>query len=241
MNVEPLPAAAILAGGLGTRIRVVAGDTPKVLLPVGGRPFLAHVLERLATEGVDDVVLCLGHAAERVWDAAQSCAPAGMRLRASREDSPLGTGGAIRRALAELGPAFFVLNGDTFLDAPLRGLWALHRREEAMLTLSLVRSEEAAEKGSVRVAPDGRVLDFAEKVTDGSGLVNAGVYAVDARLVEPIPPNRPTSFEREVIPEAVRRGDRVLARIVGGRFVDIGIPEAYLAVRDGFPRPGEAR
>jgi NDP-sugar pyrophosphorylase family protein len=241
MNDATLPPAAILAGGLGTRIRVVAGDTPKVLLPVGGRPFLAHLLEMLAAQGVADVVLCLGHAAERVWDAAQSFAPRGLQLRASREETPLGTGGALRRALPELGPAFLVLNGDTYLDAPLAALWSLHRREEAALTLSLVRSEDAVERGSVRVAPDGRVLDFAEKVADGSGLVNAGVYAVAARLLEPVPPNRPTSFEREVIPEALSRGDRVMARIAGGVFVDIGVPEAYLAVRDGLPRPGESR
>jgi NDP-sugar pyrophosphorylase family protein len=78
MTPGAMPPVALLAGGLGTRIRALAGDTPKVLLPVENRPFLAHLLERLAQEGVERTVLCLGTAADRIWDAAQTHRPAGM-------------------------------------------------------------------------------------------------------------------------------------------------------------------
>ncbi len=236
--MTPLPSAALLAGGLGTRIRAVAGDTPKVLLPVEGRPFVSHVLDHLAAEGVSRVVACLGHEADRVADAIHSSAPKGMEIVESREESPLGTGGAIRHALPHLGETFFIVNGDTYLEAPLSALLGFHRERDAALTLSLVRSEHAAEKGTVKVAPDGRVLDFEEKVADGTGLINGGVYVAEARMLERCPDGEPCSLEREVIPRAVAEEWKVVARLVDAPFVDIGIPEDYMGVRDRLPRSG---
>jgi NDP-sugar pyrophosphorylase family protein len=82
------------------------------------------------------------------------------------------------------------------------------------------------------------VLDFAEKIPSGTGLVNAGVYVAEAGLFADRPPDRPLSLEREVIPEAIRKGERVMAEVVSGAFVDIGLPEWYLQVRDHLPRGG---
>jgi len=231
MTSGNLPPAALLAGGLGTRIRAVAGDTPKVLLPVEGRPFLAHILDRLHAQGVPEVVLCLGHAADRVWDAARAAAPEGLRLTASREPEARGTGGAVKLALPLLGSPFFILNGDTLLDAPLAPLMKLHLRREAAITLSLVRSEHAAEKGSVRVDPQGRVLEFSEKVADGTGLVNAGVYAAGPEAFARCPAEGACSLEREVLPGLIAAGSPVAARIVEAPFIDIGLPEDYMRVR----------
>jgi NDP-sugar pyrophosphorylase family protein len=241
MTEATVPRAALLAGGLGTRIRALAGNTPKVLLPVEGRPFIAHLLEYLERQGVAETVLCLGHAADRVWDAALSVAPAGLTLVPSREETPLGTGGALRLALEHLGDTFFVVNGDTYLEAPLAPLLQLHRRSEAAITLSLVRSEQAAEKGTVRVDPSGRVLDFVEKVADGTGLINGGVYVAEASAIGHCPPGKPCSLEREVIPAALRRGETIMARRTEAPFVDIGLPEDYLRVRDRLPRTGGRR
>ena len=241
MTDAAMPRAALLAGGLGTRIRAVAGSTPKVLLPVEGRPFIAHLLEYLDRQGVTEAVLCLGHAADQVWNAALSAAPPTMKLTASREETALGTGGALRLAVEHLGDTFFVVNGDTFLEAPLAPLLQFHRRSKALITLSLVRSEQAAEKGTVRVDPSGRVLDFVEKVPDGTGLINGGVYVADAPALEHCVLGKPCSLEREVIPAALRRGETIMARRADAPFVDIGLPEDYLRVRDRLPRAGGRR
>ena len=225
----------MLAGGLGTRIRSVGGGTPKVLLPVAGRPFLAHLLEYLARQGITEVVLCLGHAADAVAAAARGHRPVGLDLVESRETAAMGTGGAIRDALDRLGGTFYIVNGDTYLDAPLPRLLDFHRSTGAALTLSLVRSPQAAEKGTVRVSPGGRVLEFAEKTPEGTGLINAGAYVAEAGLFEAAPPVGPCSLERDIIPEALRRGMTVMGRVVEAPFVDIGLPEDYLRVRDGLP------
>jgi D-glycero-alpha-D-manno-heptose 1-phosphate guanylyltransferase len=238
MTAATMPTAALLAGGMGTRIRAVGGDTPKVLLPVEGRPFLAHLLDYLARQGVTRVVLCTGYAADPVWDAAVSHAPEGIRLVESREQTPLGTGGAVKQALPQLGERFFVVNGDTFFDVPLQRLIDNHDLNEAQLSLALVRSEAAAEKGTVRMAPNGRILEFAEKVQDGTGLINGGVYLAEPGLFAVCPGGVSCSLEREVIPAAVHAGAKVMGMVVDAPFVDIGLPEDYLAVRDRLPRGG---
>jgi NDP-sugar pyrophosphorylase family protein len=214
----------------------VGGDRPKVLLPVEGRPFLAHVLDYLRRQGIEDAVLCLGHGADEVWTEAQRAAPAALRLRASRETEPLGTGGALRLARGVLGSPFFAVNGDTYVEAPLAALLDLHRRSGAAITLSLVRSERAAEKGTVRIDGEGRVLEFAEKTTEGSGFINAGVYVLEADLLDGCPEGVFASLEREVIPDALARGRRAAALVVDAPFVDIGLPEDYLRVRDRLAR-----
>ena len=237
-----LPPAAILSGGLGTRIRAVAGSTPKVLLPVEGRPFLAHLLEYLSGQGVEKAVLCLGHGAPQIRDAAETHAPEGMTLIESVEAEPLGTAGAVKLALGHLDDTFFLVNGDTFVEAPLARLLELHRSRSAAVTLSLVRSDEVAEKGSVRIAPDGRVLDFAEKTEGSSGLINAGVYVVEPRVFEACPPGVSCSLERQIIPDLLSaENELVLGLIVEAPFVDIGLPEEYLRVRDQLPKSGGGR
>ncbi len=233
---RPMPPAAILAGGLGTRIRSVGGDVPKVLLPVAGRPFLAHLLDALCVQGVTTGVLCLGHAADRVWDAARNACPRGMTLIDSREPQALGTGGALRLAREHLGTRCLVLNGDTWLDTDYGALVATHREQEAVFTLALVRSAAAAEKGSVVMDATGRVTAFAEKTREGTGLINAGVYVLDPVLLDPWPRGKAVSLEREIIPRALSAGAVVAGRVEPGPFVDIGLPDDYLGVRDALPK-----
>src|ERR1051325_403516 len=112
---------AILAGGLATRLRPITESIPKVLLPVAGKPFLAHQLELLRAQGIHRVVLCLGHLGENVKRDFGDGRAHGIRLDYSF-DGPvlLGTGGAIRQALPLLGRTFFVLYGDSYLPIDLK-------------------------------------------------------------------------------------------------------------------------
>jgi NDP-sugar pyrophosphorylase family protein len=114
---EPLDIpVALLAGGLATRLRPLTEKVPKVLLPVAGRPFLAHQLELLRTQGIRRVVVCLGHLGEQVVEAFGDGREQGVAIEYSF-DGPvlLGTGGALRQALPKLGERFFVLYGDSYL------------------------------------------------------------------------------------------------------------------------------
>ncbi|HKI38700.1 MAG TPA: nucleotidyltransferase family protein [Gemmataceae bacterium] len=227
---------AILAGGLGTRLRSVVSDRPKVLAPVGGRPYLTYLLDQLASAAIPEVVLLAGYGAGQIRDAlGETYGP--MRLVYSVEPAPLGTAGALRLALPHLpSSTVLLLNGDSYCDVDLGAFRRCHR---GGASLALARVPDASRFGQVRVGRDGRVIRFEEKgAADGPGWVNAGIYLLDRSLIEEIPPRRPTSLERDLLP------GWVLARCVrgfrcGGRFLDIGTPQSYAEAEDFF-RPGRA-
>ena len=231
--------AVILAGGLGTRLRLVVADRPKVLAEVRGRPFLAYLLDQIATAGVGSVVLCTGHLGEQVRSAFGD-GYGGLRLVYSQESSPLGTGGALRWAqpLFESDPVL-VLNGDSFCDLDLEDFWHFHRLVDPVGALALKQVEDTRRYGRAIVQPDGAISGFAEKVdTDGPGWISTGIYLFSQMLLRSIPEDRPVSLEREVLPSWVGRG--LYGYRSKGAFLDIGTPEAYAATGQFFAsrRPG---
>jgi NDP-sugar pyrophosphorylase family protein len=232
--------AVILAGGLGTRIASLSGGLPKTLLPVAGRPFLLHLLEYLAAEAITEAVLLLGVGADAVIAATRSSHPAGLAVRDSIEPEPLGTGGALRHALGRLDDRFFLVNGDTFLRANLAAIEARHRADgpPPAATLALVTVADAGQKGSVALDEAGYITGFVEKGRSGRGLINAGVYLIEREAVRDIPAGRAVSLEREVLPSWIDRGGRPGLRglVTDAYFVDIGMPEDYLGVKNGFPQ-----
>jgi NDP-sugar pyrophosphorylase family protein len=228
---------AILAGGLGTRLRPVVADRPKVLAPVRGRPYLTYLLDALAAAGVREVVLLTGYQAERVRDAFGDQYD-GVNLLYSVERTPLGTAGAIRHALPLLSsPTVLVLNGDSFCAVNLTAFCRSHCRRRADVSLVLVRAANAARFGRVRTKPDGRLQRFEEKQeVAGPGWINAGVYLMERPLIAAIPPRRPASLERELFPEWIARCHCFGFRS-RGRFLDVGTPETYAEAERFFAVP----
>ncbi len=219
--------AAVLAGGLGTRLRSVVADRPKVLAPVAGRPFLAHLLEQLASAGVPETVLLVGYGAEQVR-AAFGEQFDGMKLRYSVEPEPRGTGGALRQAL----PSFnsndvLLLNGDSYCELDLADFARVHcGRPSADVSMALARVANASRFGRVHVGADDLVTRFEEKAPIAeAGWINAGVYLVRREVIAQIPANVPVSLEREVLPGLVAKC--VVRGFRGGRFIDIGVPDAF--------------
>ncbi len=218
--------AVVLAGGQGTRLRPCVGDCPKPLAPVAGRPFLEWPLRRLAQWGVRDVLLCVGYGAGQIRAQFGSGHALGLRLDYSEEDVPLGTAGALRRALPQMvSDPVLVLNGDSYCEVPYDRFWAFYRRRSADGALVLVRAEESRRYGSVDIDADGRVVRFAEKTEGMTGSwINAGHYLFSRALLKTIPEGRCVSLEREMLPEWRRR----LAGFAGAwAFLDIGTPDSY--------------
>lgn len=223
--------AYILAGGFGTRLRQVVSDRPKVMAEVLGRPFLYHILDRLARLGLTQAVLCTGYMAQEL-EAAVGTEYRGMSLAYSREDSPLGTGGALRLAF-ERHPADLALclNGDSLVEADLAAYLDWYARQDFLAALLLVPVDDSERFGRVETEGklgdgQGRVLAFREKGQTGPGLINAGIYLLHPEALASIAPGSAASIETDVFPHLAQAG-RLGAFPVQGRFLDIGTPESY--------------
>ena len=218
--------ALILAGGLGTRLRDALPALPKVLAPVGGRPFVTYLLDVLAKAGQSRVVLCTGYRADEV-ERALGARYAGLDLVYSHEESALDTAGAVRRALPLLETqTALVANGDSLCEADFEAMWSSHRARRASATILLTGRSERGAFGSVDIGAEDRVIRFEEKVEGDARFINAGVYLLERDVLEGITPERRVSFERDVFPPMVAAGT-LFGFPAGGRFIDIGTPRTY--------------
>lgn len=218
--------AAVLVGGMGTRLRPVVADCPKVLAPVGGRPWLTYILDQLAEAGVRDCVLLTGYRADQVRETLGE-RHAQMRLRYSTEPEPLGTGGALRHAQERFSsPQVLVVNGDSFIDVDLALFHDFHHWLAADVSMVLAWVSDVSRFGKVDVAADGRILGFREKHGGGPGWIHSGICLLNRARIEEIPAKRFVSLEREMFPRWARA-----ANFQGFRcrspFLDIGTPESY--------------
>jgi len=225
--------AAILAGGLGTRLRGVVADRPKVLAEIAGRPFLAYLLDQLAAAGIRRAVLCTGYRADLV-QAAFGERYGGLSLQYSPESAPLGTGGALRAALPWLqSSTILVANGDSWCQADLAAFHRQHQQIGACGSLLLTKVADASRYGRVDVDPSGWITDFAEKASAATqGWINAGIYLLQREVLSVVPPAEATSLERQVFPALIGRG--LYGCKTGGRFIDIGTPESFAQAAEFF-------
>jgi NDP-sugar pyrophosphorylase family protein len=223
--------AAVLAGGLGSRLRSVVADRQKVVAPIGGRPFLYRILDQLADAGLRRVVLCAGYKAEEVA-ATIGANYRGMSIRYSTEPRSLGTAGALRHALPLLdSDPVLALNGDSYCEVDLAAFRAAHDRHSA--TLVATKVADTSRFGQVTFDERGKITGFVEKGgTTGPGWVNAGIYLLGRAVLESIPAGRAVSIERETFPAWVGRG--LYAFCAHGKFVDIGTPDSYAGAQSFF-------
>jgi D-glycero-alpha-D-manno-heptose 1-phosphate guanylyltransferase len=218
--------AIVLAGGMGTRLREVVADRPKVLADVAGRPFLTRLLDQLAAAGVASVVLSTGYMAEMI-EAKIGTQYRGLPVRYSRENEPLGTGGALRLALDKTrSDPLLALNGDSFCDANILELRAFHRQKHARATLLLTSVQDTSRFGRVEADANGAVTRFEEKGGAGvPGWINAGIYCLAREVISSIPVGRAVSMENEIFPTLIGAG--LCGFHVRGAFIDIGTPHSY--------------
>ncbi|KRE72871.1 nucleotidyltransferase family protein [Paenibacillus sp. Soil750] len=218
--------AIILAGGLGTRLREVIWDLPKPMAPVGGKPFLHYILERLEMQGVRRVILAVGYKHETI-SSYFGHRFGQIRIAYSVEEEPLGTGGALKKAMTQISSdQVLVLNGDTLFQVDIPQLVQVHKERAADLTLSLKPMKRFDRYGAVIVSSDCRVLSFEEKRMCESGLINGGVYVARTDLWDPFELLAPFSFEQFLgSPNAQKL--HMYGFPSEGYFIDIGIPEDY--------------
>ena len=221
--------AVILAGGLATRLGERTRSIPKALLSIAGRPFLAWQLEALRRSGFSEVVLCISHLGSQIREFLGDGAAFGVTVAYS-EDGPklLGTGGALRRALAVLAPRFLVTYGDSYLpfdySAPLRDLEA---HPEALGTMSVFENLGEWDQSNTEVR--GELVAHYEKGGSDAALsyIDYGAIALCRDVIAERPAE--ASFGLDQVQTELARLGKLRAYTAHERFYEIG---SELGIRD---------
>ena len=235
-----MTSAIILAGGLGTRLRSAVPDLPKPMAPIAGRPFLAHQMDFWIAQGVNRFVLSVGYRHEAIRGFF------GRRYRRAAldyviETTPLGTGGALLLAAAQLPPdePALLLNGDTYFDVALEALQAQANRLDAHWCFALFLNTDPARYMGVGVGEDGRISALR---SPEAPLANGGVYLFKPialqGLISDAPkaqPGRAVSLENDIFPQLMAQGQRFAGLECPGAFIDIGVPHDYQRAASVLP------
>ncbi len=233
-----------LAGGLGTRIRAVEAGKPKVMMDVGGRPFLEILLKHAMDRGLRRAILATGYKHECI-ESHFGNRFQDVEILYSRESRPLGTGGAAWKALKiALQEDVFVFNGDSFFDLDLAEFYAFHKSIGADASMALKPMLDFDRYGTVQ-AEGGRITGFREKQREARGLINGGIYLLNRSRIAALPMPETFSIERDFFERYAAR-IRMGAFVRDGYFIDIGVPEDYERARremrptESHPAPGGA-
>lgn len=222
----------LLVGGFGTRLKPLTNQTPKPMLPVGGLPVTEHQLLAAKKAGIDTVILATSYLAEVFTPYFGDGSKWEMKLLYAEENEPLGTGGAIRNAaalvdFARTNEEFVIFNGDVLSSHNIAAQLDFHRANQAEATLHLIDVADARAFGCVPTDPDGRVIDFLEKMENPvTNSINAGCYVFNASVISQIPAEKVVSIERETFPQLIESGRPVFGYNEQSYWLDIGTPAA---------------
>ena len=231
-DTERMPALALLSGGLATRLRPITATIPKSIVMVAGKPFIVHQLSLLAQQDITDVVVCTGYLGEQIESYVGNGSKFGVRVRYSPDGAkPLGTGGALRRALPMLGERFMVMYGDSYLRTSFRPIYAAFLASGRPALMTVYRNGNQIEQSNVEFA-NGVIRSY-DKVhhTDAMLHIDYGLGILEASALSARPTD--VAFDlAELYQDLAKRG------LLGGyevseRFYEIGSP-AGLAETDAF-------
>jgi len=225
--------ALILAGGLGTRLRPLSCTRPKTLFPILNKPLLQWIFEKLAKDGITEVILAVNQ--QTALSIRQKRIPKyGLHVKYSHDPArmQLGTAGPVKKAEKLIGhdESFLVINGDILTNISYAELLKAHKKTNATATIALCKVEDPSRYGVAQITSDNRITQFIEKPpkeTAPSKLINAGIYVLNPKIFQYIPPKTSVSMEREIFPQLAQQGT-LYGHVTTDMWIDIGKPEEYL-------------
>ncbi len=233
----------IIAGGQGTRLRPLTYERPKPLVPLVNRPFLEYQVALLKTHGIDEVVFATNYMAEKIQEHFGDGSRFGVKMHYAVEETPLGTGGAIRNA-ADLfpGESVAVFNGDVLTDFDLQKILSFHRDMNAIATITLQPIPAPNPFGVLLLDDRGEVQSWrepteeekkalansADSIQTGTDLINAGFYVFDRKFIDSIPAGTKSSVERDIFPPLIAGKAGIYGIAPGGYWMDLGRPEQFI-------------
>ncbi len=233
----------ILAAGEGTRLRPLTLETPKVLLPVAGRPLIQHQLSWLKSHGIQEVAINLYHLGNKIQGFLGNGSRWGMKIWYSPEEALLGTAGGVKRMEHFFNDAFLVVYGDVLTNLDLSAMVNFHQEKRAMATLAIFEAAKPWEVGVVDIDGEGRILSFVEKPqppaanpqslvpnTQSPVLASGGVYVLEKQVLGHIPSQGFSDFAYDIFPRLIALGLPLYGYILNSKdyfIIDIGTWDEY--------------
>lgn len=221
--------AVIMAGGEGSRLRPLTCNLPKPMARLCGKPAIVYMMDLLIEHGVKQSVVTLRYLPEVIEDYFYTRRYRGLQIDFSREDTPLGTAGSVKLASTRMqlpeGEPLLVVSGDAVCDFDLTRAARLHKERGADITIIAKAVDNPCEYGLIDADEEGRVKGFLEKpsfaqaVTD---LANTGIYLVEPRCLELVPEGESYDFAKDLFPQMLKRGDKIVVCEDEGYWCDIG-------------------
>lgn len=228
---SPIKQAVILAGGLGTRLRPLTYKIPKPMVPVNGKPFLEHLLKYVSSFGITDIVLCVGYLREHIIDHFGDGSAFGLNIQYSIEETPMGTGGALKIAEPILADAFFFMYGDSYMPMNLEGIGRAFVGNGKPGLITVYPNEEKLAPNNVRMASDGSIEIYSKdgETPDMNG-VEAGISVFKKEVLD-LTDETKFSFEKEIFSKLINRKE-LMGQFVNTPFYDIGTPEGLEKIKE---------
>lgn len=215
----------ILAGGLGTRLSHLIPDLPKPMAPVNGKPFLEILLEQLSSYNFQRIILSVGHKYEKI-ETYFGNSYKNIELIYCIEDTPLGTGGAIKKAMSMCkNDNVFIINGDTYFDVNFNEMMESHLRLNSDVSIAVKKLKNFDRYGTVTFLGN-KITGFFEKKPTSEGYINGGTYLLTHGKIKLEDYQDKFSFEKDIL-EMKYNQLNFNVFISDNYFIDIGIPEDY--------------
>jgi mannose-1-phosphate guanylyltransferase len=228
--------AIILAGGRGTRLRPLTDETPKPLLPVRGTPLLQWAIANLKRHGITDIILSIGYKADMIKAYFGNGSPLGVTISYNVEDTPLGTGGAVKDIAQkrDIREPFVLVWGDNLADFDVTAMIKVHKKHNAVITMALTPRDDVEHFGVAELDGE-KIIQFIEKPKGEapSTLVNAGAFIVNPEAVDVLPEGV-SSIEKTCFEVLCGKSGRIYAYVHTGYWFPTDTLEKYKKADEEF-------
>jgi mannose-1-phosphate guanylyltransferase/phosphomannomutase len=225
--------AVILAGGYGVRLRPLTYTRPKPMLPLAGKPVLHHIIDFLAENGFDDIVVTSNYLREQIEAYFGTGNKFGVRLSYPIEPEPLGTAGCVKNIEEILrDETFVVIQGDNITNIDLNKALETHQESKGLATILLVKVDNASEFGIAKLNGRSNITKFVEKPKTKekfNNLANTGLYILEPQVLDYIPTAGSFDFSKDLFPRLMNAGERLMGYEARGTWFDTGRIEDYLS------------
>lgn len=223
--------AVILAGGHGTRLLPLTFTRPKPMLPIVQKPVLFYIINSLASQGFNEIIIATSYLTKQIQDYFGDGAAFGTHLVYSQEKKPLGTAGGVKNVERYLDEGFAVIQGDNITDISFVEELSHHRAKGGIATIAVKEVKKPWRYGIVDLDQNDRVRRFAEKPRPEecfSDLISTGLYVLEPEVLDYIPKNKYYDFARNLFPTLLKNDHPIYGYRTSAFWVDAGGPEGYM-------------